>query len=533
MKVCLIQPHYSLKYEEIGRCFEEQMKLLEQCDESLDLIVLPESADVPAYAPTREMSEASVRKYNEPLLAAAAETAVRCRAIVCVNARSRAESGLYRNTTWVFDREGRVAGQYHKQHLVPDESDPAKLCLESGYTWEWSEPAVVTVEGLRLCFLTCYDFYYYEAYSNIARQKPDLIIGCSHQRSDSHAYSETTARFLAYQTNAYVLRASVSLDENSDIGGGSLVAAPDGSLVLAMKSRVGLGICEIDPAKKFFKAAGFGNPPSSHFDYVEKGRRPWKYRPAGSAVCLPDARVPYPRICAHRGFSAVAPENSLPAFGAAVALGADEIEFDLRLTADGEVVSVHDARLDRISDGEGRAEEKTLAELRKLDFGVRFGESFRGLGIVRLEDILRKFACHTIMNVHLKAKGDQPERARELVRKTAELIRKYDCVPYCYFMSNDDAVQRMAAEEAPDIARCQGAGSDDRWAVVDRAIENGCTKVQLFKPYFDQAMIDRAKAAGIKVNVFWSDDPEEARRFLEMGCDTILTNEYLKVRSIF
>ena len=263
--------------------------LLEQCDESLDLIVLPESADVPAYAPTREMSEASVRKYNEPLLAAAAETAVRCRAIVCVNARSRAESGLYRNTTWVFDREGRVAGQYHKQHLVPDESDPAKLCLESGYTWEWSEPTVVTVEGLRLCFLTCYDFYYYEAYSNIARQKPDLIIGCSHQRSDSHAYSETTARFLAYQTNAYVLRASVSLDENSDIGGGSLVAAPDGSLVLAMKSRVGLGICEIDPAKKFVKAAGFGNPPSSHFDYVEKGRRPWKYRPAGSAVCLPDA----------------------------------------------------------------------------------------------------------------------------------------------------------------------------------------------------------------------------------------------------
>ena len=46
MKVCLIQPHYSLKYEEIGRCFEEQMKLLEQCDESLDLIVLPESAEI-------------------------------------------------------------------------------------------------------------------------------------------------------------------------------------------------------------------------------------------------------------------------------------------------------------------------------------------------------------------------------------------------------------------------------------------------------------------------------------------------------
>ena len=193
---------------------------------------------------------------------------------------------------------------------------------------------------------------------------------------------------------------------------------------------------------------------------------------------------------------------------------------------------MHDARLDRISDGEGRVDEKTYEELLKLDFGVRFGETFRGLKVLRFEEILRKFACHTVMNVHLKAKGGQPERALELIRRSAELIRKYDCVPYCYFMSGDDAVQRMAAAEAPDIPRCQGAGSD-RWAIVERAIENGCTKVQLFKPDFDQAMIDRAKAAGIRVNIFWSDDPEEARRFLEMGADTILSNEYLLVRSVF
>ena len=47
-----------------------------------------------------------------------------------------------------------------------------------------------------------------------------------------------------------------------------------------------------------------------------------------------------------------------------------------------------------------------------------------------------------------------------------------------------------------------------------------------FKPYFDQSLVDRARAAGLRVNVFWSDDPEEAKKFLDMGVDTILTNDY-------
>ena len=62
--------------------------------------------------------------------------------------------------------------------------------------------------------------------------------------------------------------------------------------------------------------------------------------------------------------------------------------------------------------------------------------------------------------------------------------------------------------------------------IVDRAIAHKCQMVQLFKPYFDQSLIDRARAAGLRVNVFWSDDPAEAKRFLDMGVDTILTNDY-------
>ena len=65
--------------------------------------------------------------------------------------------------------------------------------------------------------------------------------------------------------------------------------------------------------------------------------------------------------------------------------------------------------------------------------------------------------------------------------------------------------------------------------MVKRAIELGAYKIQLFKPYFDQALVDKAKAAGLRVNVFWSDDPEEAVGYRNMGIDCILTNDYLNI----
>ena len=87
-----------------------------------------------------------------------------------------------------------------------------------------------------------------------------------------------------------------------------------------------------------------------------------------------DQNAPYPRLCAHRGYSAAAPENSLPAFQAALEIGAQEIEFDVQMTADHAVVALHDFALDHVSDGTGHVWEYTLEELRQLDFGFRFSE---------------------------------------------------------------------------------------------------------------------------------------------------------------
>jgi len=524
MKVCIIQPEYSTDYDRSDELFLKELEYLRACDDTMDIIVMPESCDCPALAKTKEQSERSSLKYKDILLEEAAKTARRCNAMVFLNARSEGEKGL-RNTTYAFSREGKIVGKYFKQHLVP--SEVSVMQLDSDYTYEFSEPTVIEMEGIRFGFLVCYDFYFYEAFANIARQKVDVIIGCSHQRSDTHSALQIMSQFLAYNTNAYVLRSSVSMDVSSNIGGASMVVAPNGDILCNMESRIGMETVDIDISQKYYKPAGYGNPLAAHYEYIEKGRRPWKYRPAGSAIVKPDAIMPYPRVCAHRGFSVIAPENSMPAFGAAIALGAEEIEFDLWPTADGQIVSIHDRSLDRVSDGAGLVTDCTFNELEQYDFGVKFGEKFKGLRIVKFEDILRKFSGQVIMNIHIKPLSlDDTPYPEDAMRKIVRLLKSYGAEQHAYFMLETDTQIKQFKEYAPEIPVCVGHLFDRPWEIVDRAIAFGCEKVQLFKPYYNQEMIDKAHEHGIICNVFWSDDPKETKEFLDMGIDTILTNDY-------
>ena len=525
IKACVMQPPYALDVADIEKSMQWEFDALKKCDPSLDLIVLPEASDRQARVGSREQAIAAAKKYNAPLLAACAETAKRCGATVFVNALDFTSTGE-RNTTFAFDKTGACVGKYDKEHLTAGEWK--KLGFDESYMWKWSEPKILEIDGVRYAFLTCYDFYFYENFANIARLKPDVIIGCSHQRSDPHPILEMIGKFLAYNTGAYLVRASVSMGLDSPVGGGSMVVAPSGEMLGNMFSRVGTLTVEFDPHAKYLKPMGYGNPPGLHSTYIEVGRRPWKYRPAGSAVIpgFKDAEKALPkRLCAHRGFSTVAPENSLPAFGSAVALGATEIEFDLWWTKDGEIVSIHDATLDRVSDGKGKVYEHTYEELQKLDFGSKTGKHFAGLKILRFEEILAKLSCHTIMNIHMKDVGKAWEEAH--VKKVLRLIDAYDARGHVYFMSSCGPLQDQLARLAPDIPRCMGyaRGKD----IVDEAIKHKCQMVQLFKPYFDKSTVDRAHAAGMRVNVFWSDDPAEAKKFLDMGIDTILTNDYLLI----
>src|SRR5258705_3174798 len=108
-----------------------------------------------------------------------------------------------------------------------------------------------------------------------------------------------------------------------------------------------------------------------------------------------------PTIFAHRGASAHAPENTLAAFELALAQGADGIELDAKLSADGHVVIIHDAAVDRTTDRQGRVKDMSLAELRSLDAGGFFAEQYRGEKVPTLEEVFEALGKRMFVNVEL------------------------------------------------------------------------------------------------------------------------------------
>ncbi len=187
-----------------------------------------------------------------------------------------------------------------------------------------------------------------------------------------------------------------------------------------------------------------------------------------------------------------------------------------------------------MSNGTGKVWDYTLDQLKEFDFGVKKGEHFKGLGIVTFEEILRKFACTTIMNIHVKIWDEETTKKENApdpqYEKIAELIRRYGCEKHVYMMSTSDKCLDEFHLAAPDIHRCVGwDGNKDPMSMPTRAIKLGCEKIQLFKPYFTQETVNMARENGIICNVFWADDPDEALRYLDMGIKTILANDYLAV----
>ena len=258
-----------------------------------------------------------------------------------------------------------------------------------------------------------------------------------------------------------------------------------------------------------------------------------------------ELEMPYPRVCAHRGFNTIAPENTMPAFGAAEALGAEEIEFDLWCTKDGKIVSMHDADLSRVSDFKGYVWDYTYEELLKADFGIKFSENFRGLRIATFEEILQKFACRIIMNIHIKSKeeveadyncdSEDIERMLEFddekITELLSLIDKYNAKEYVYVICGDDNFLEKLRKIDSEIFLCLAAKFETK-KMIERAKRLNCKKVQIVKEHLKPDMIEQAHKNGIKCNMFWSDEEEEAVEFLKKGIDTILTNDYLKIAQV-
>ena len=224
---------------------------------------------------------------------------------------------------------------------------------------------------------------------------------------------------------------------------------------------------------------------------------------------------------AHRGFSGRYPENTIAAFDAAVKLGYAWMELDVRRSADGVIVVMHDATVDRTTNGTGEVASLTWAELRALDAGSWKGAEFAGERIPTLEEVLQRVGGRAQVVVELKL-------PREHIPEVIDVVRRCDAFGWTLTTAFDWEtildVRRLAPEWrtawltnmkdiAPEdaVARCAGAGVSQLSSHCDRT---------------DRNLVEKAHAAGLLVRCWGvgNDQGEQMRRLIHMGVDGMTTN---------
>ncbi len=227
-------------------------------------------------------------------------------------------------------------------------------------------------------------------------------------------------------------------------------------------------------------------------------------------------------IVAHRGASADAPENTLAAYRRALELGADAAECDVRVSRDGEVVLLHDNRLDRTTDGTGRVGTKSLRELSRLDAGTWHGLDYAAESVPTLAQVFDTVDGQMTLFVELKAGDRLVERVAAVLSDRDPRVRQQ-----VVLLSFRPRLLRRAHELMPDVPTLllrDGGGSLDP-ALVRRARAAGVQAVGLSDPGARRNGIRRLREAGLGVFVYTVDDPERARELLDWGVDGIITND--------
>lgn len=238
----------------------------------------------------------------------------------------------------------------------------------------------------------------------------------------------------------------------------------------------------------------------------------------------PFSRRPRPLILGHRGAPLEAPENTVPSFLRAMDLGADGLELDVQLSRDGVPVVIHDFRLERTTDGTGRVTERTLAELRGLDAGARFGPAFAGTRIPTLDEVLAALPGDAVINIELKNFGLGDEGlARAVVEAVhrhgaAErvIVSSFNPVLLCRVRRLDPGL-RCGLLTMPGLPRPLARGWLVPW-VRPHAIH-------LRRDMADPDTIARWRRRGLEVVVWDVRDPADAPVLARLGVAAIIADD--------
>ena len=229
-------------------------------------------------------------------------------------------------------------------------------------------------------------------------------------------------------------------------------------------------------------------------------------------------------IIAHRGYSSTAPENTLAAVRAAIAAGADAIEWDLHVASCGTPVLFHDVHLGRTTNGVGPIRRRTLGQLKALDAGSWFSSEFAGESIPSLAEAL-DLVAESGARLYPEVKG---YRELEDLDRMVRIVAERDLIGRTTFISMDyGVIDRIAGQsEAVGVGYIVEEASrfDDALERARAAGSRGMIDFDWRVAVADPSLVTRARDAGVELAVWTVDTAEDADRVLGAGIDRLTTN---------
>ncbi|HLM58459.1 MAG TPA: glycerophosphodiester phosphodiesterase [Pyrinomonadaceae bacterium] len=242
-----------------------------------------------------------------------------------------------------------------------------------------------------------------------------------------------------------------------------------------------------------------------------------------------------PLAIAHRGGAGLWPENTLYAFERAGAMGVDVIETDVRATADGELVVLHDENVERTTDGSGPVTSLTLAEVKRLDAAYRFspdgGRSFplRGRG-VRIPTLREVFASLPLMRFNIEPKQAAPPLAAPLCR----MIREHGMAERVMVGAFSGSTLAEFRRECPEVATSAATGEVLSFLAMHEAglaasyspvmqafqVPERAGALHVLTPDFVKA----AHGLNLRVHAWTVNDESDMRRLVQLGVDGVMTD---------
>ena len=226
-----------------------------------------------------------------------------------------------------------------------------------------------------------------------------------------------------------------------------------------------------------------------------------------------------PWVIAHRGASAVAPENTMAAFRRAVEMGTECIETDLHLSRDGRLIIVHDTTLNRTTSGDGMVRNYTFNELRQFDAGSWFSEKYAGERLPAIEELL-DFAGQADLSLYLEIKGGAGYGVERAVISALRGRKESKAtVVLCFDASVLDRIHQL--DRLLMTGLLFDSGGED---MVKEAVRVGARQIGPRGDCVTPELIEDAHRRGLKVVTWTINEPAQMRSLAAAGVDGIMTN---------